>query len=176
MTGTTEDTPLRETATAKIPQLFPDAIYEKLVPAAESPIFNYKGFHPSYNVLKKGHVRYPGRKAFELDVVYDRDTAITVRDGVILYADVFRPLTSDKEPVPVIIPYSPYGKTGTGPQNYDFMAPHRAGISLDRTSGYEKFEVRRRDRKAMARSCRLTSMSGPRPSRVVRARICTLEH
>ena len=39
-----------------------------------------------------------------------------------------------------MIPWSPYGKTGTGGQNYDFMAPFRVGIPHERTTGYEKFE------------------------------------
>ncbi len=30
----------------------------------------------------------------------------------------------------------------TGAQQYDVMAPYNAGIAHDRTSGYEKFEVR----------------------------------
>jgi len=130
-----------ETTTAKIPQLFPDAVYHRLIPAAEHPLFNYNGFELGRTILQKDHVKSPGRRAFSQDVIYDRDITIKVRDGIKLYADVFRPVNSDKAPVPVIIPYSPYGKTGTGPQNYDFMAPHRAGIAKDRTSGYEKFEV-----------------------------------
>lgn len=133
---------LRETSSKKIPQLFPDAIYHKLTPAPEHPLFNYNGFLPGRTVLPKGHVKSPGYRPFSKDVIFDRDVAIQVRDGAKLYADIFRPHDSDGKPVPVIIPWSPYGKTGTGPQNYDFMAPHRAGIPKDRTSGYEKFEVR----------------------------------
>lgn len=133
---------LRETSSKKIPQLFPDAIYQKLTPAPEHPLFNYNGFLPGRSVLSKGHVKSPGYRSFPGDVIFDRDVAIQVRDGAKLYADIFRPQDSDEKPVPVIIPWSPYGKTGTGPQNYDFMAPHRAGIPKDRTSGYEKFEVR----------------------------------
>lgn len=131
----------KETSSAKIPDLFPDAVYEKLTAASEHPHFNYNGFESGSTILKKGHVKSSGYRAFAQDVIYDRDLAIQVRDGVKLYADVFRPADSDVQPVPLIIPWSPYGKTGTGPQNYDFMAPYRAGIPKDRTSGYEKFEV-----------------------------------
>lgn len=132
---------LQETASVKIPQLFPDAVYEKLVPAPDHPLFNYKGFEPGKTILKKGHVRSEGYRPFPQDVIYDRDMMIQVRDGAKLYADLFRPVDSDKNPVPVIIPWSPYGKTGTGPMNYDTMAPYRVGIPKDRTSGYEKFEA-----------------------------------
>lgn len=133
--------PRKEIRSAKIPDLFPDAVYEKLTAAAEHPHFNYNGFKPGRTILEKGHVKSSGYRAFAQDVIYDRDITIQVRDGIKLYADVFRPADSDAQPVPVIIPWSPYGKTGTGPQNYDFMAPYRAGIPKDRTSGYEKFEV-----------------------------------
>ncbi|KAM0542634.1 hypothetical protein ACHAPJ_012713 [Fusarium lateritium] len=42
--------------------------------------------------------------------------------------------------VPAILPWSPYGKSGTGVQQYDTMAPFRVGLRADQTSGYEKFE------------------------------------
>lgn len=135
------DQGLKETSIAKIPQLFEDAVYIQLVPAADHPNYNYSGFKTGVQTLAKGHTRYEGRRAFPIDVLYERDQAIKVRDGVTLYADIFRTLDSNEKPVPVIIPWSPYGKTGTGPQNYDSMAPFRAGIPKERTSGYEKFEV-----------------------------------
>ncbi|KAG7410050.1 Cocaine esterase [Fusarium oxysporum f. sp. rapae] len=125
----------------KIQELFPDAIISKITPAHEHPRYNYEGFNPGRRVLEAGHVRYPGRRPFGVRTIYERDQAIIVRDGARLYADIFRPQSSDTQPVPCILPWSPYGKTGTGPQNYDFMAPYRAGIALDRTSGYEKFEA-----------------------------------
>lgn len=125
----------------KIQDLFPDVIFDKIIPAPDHPFFNYKGFNPERILLQPGHVRYPGHRAFSTSVVLDRDFAITVRDKARLYADIFRPGDSDSVPVPVILPWSPYGKIGTGPQNYDFMAPFRAGIPRDRTSGYEKFEA-----------------------------------
>ncbi|KAL5593629.1 hypothetical protein FOBRF1_012731 [Fusarium oxysporum] len=125
----------------RIQELFPDAIISKITPAPEHPRYNYDGFDPGRRVLEAGHVRYPGRRPFGVRTIYERDQAIIVRDGARLYADIFRPQSSDTQPVPCILPWSPYGKTGTGPQNYDFMAPYRAGIALDRTSGYEKFEA-----------------------------------
>jgi predicted acyl esterase len=136
------DGQLRETPSSKVPQLFPDAVYVKLQTAKDSPQYAYDGFNSTTDVLKKGHAREAGYRPFTVDTVYSRDVAVQVRDGAKLYGDIFRPVSSDQDPVPVIIPWSPYGKTGTGAQNYDHMAPHRAGIAKDRTSGYEKFEVR----------------------------------
>lgn len=131
----------KETSIQKIPDIFPDAVYHRLTPAPKHPNYYYNGFRPGTTLIKQGHVRAPGLRAFSTDVVFQRDMAITVRDGIKLYTDLFRPVDSDENPVPVIIPWSPYGKTGTGPQNYDTMAPFRAGYPKDKWSGYHKFEV-----------------------------------
>lgn len=93
---------------------FPDIVYQKLLSPETHPVFNYNGFKPGKTILKKGHVKEPGHRAFPIDIIYDRDVAITVRDGAKLYADVFRSVDSESEKVPVIIPWSPYGKSGTG--------------------------------------------------------------
>jgi predicted acyl esterase len=98
----------------KLQERFPDIIYRKLTPAPEHPHFNYKGFNPSTQVIQKGHVRSPGRRAFPVEVIFERDITITMRDGIKLYADVFRPTNSESAKVPAILPWSPYGKTGTG--------------------------------------------------------------
>ncbi|KAK4539777.1 hypothetical protein LTR36_010365 [Oleoguttula mirabilis] len=60
-----------------------------------------------------------------------------MRDGTILRADIFRPHGSEQ--VPAMLVWSPYGKTGAGMINLDFM-PARAGIPRSALSGYEKFE------------------------------------
>jgi predicted acyl esterase len=145
---------------SKISQRFPDAVFQKLTYPKDHPLYRYKEFQQSTTVLPSGHCGFPGSRKFGVDVYFDRNVSIVVRDGITLYADVFRPVTSDTVPVPVILPWSAYGKTGTGlskhhfavlisrhlltagPQTYDFMAPFRAAIPVGRTSGYEKFEVR----------------------------------
>ena len=133
-------TPL-PTAGLKIQDAFPDVVINPTISAPEHPLYNYKGFKPGKTVLNVGHVLSAGRRPFGVPTIFDRDVAIVVRDQKSLYADVFRPESSEEEGVPAILPWSPYGKTGSGPQSYDFMAPYRAGIALDRTSGYEKFEA-----------------------------------
>ncbi|KAG7414189.1 putative serine esterase [Fusarium oxysporum f. sp. rapae] len=131
----------RSSAGPRIQDQFPEAIINKIPVPSEHPHYNYDGFNPSRKVLEVGYVKAPGRRAFGVKTIYDRDQAITVRDGARLYADIFRPETSESKPVPAILPWSPYGKSGTGTQGYDSMAPFRAGLALDRTSGYEKFEA-----------------------------------
>jgi predicted acyl esterase len=121
--------------------LFPDLEFTKLVSAPEHPAFRCSGFEPGKKTIPKGHVKSPGYRAFPIDVIFERDTAIPMRDGIKIFADIFRPVDSDTVKVPAVIPWSAYGKTGTGPYTYDFMAPFRAGIPTERTSGYEKFEA-----------------------------------
>ncbi|KAL4725849.1 hypothetical protein ACLX1H_006523 [Fusarium chlamydosporum] len=120
---------------------FPKVIINKIPAAAEHPHYNYDGFNPGRRVLEVGYSKAPGRRRFGVTTIYDRDQAITVRDGTRLYADIFRPEISDSKLVLCILPWSQYGKTGTGPCNYDSMGPHHCGVQLDRTSGYEKFEA-----------------------------------
>lgn len=69
---------------------------------------------PSIKILPKGWVKDEGRRPLSADMVWEKDVRITLRDGVNLLADIFRPVSSDQEPVPAIMPWSPYGKTGTG--------------------------------------------------------------
>ncbi|KAF5580074.1 acylase diesterase [Fusarium pseudoanthophilum] len=95
---------------------------------------------PERRTIAKGWVKEEGRKAFTVDTVWEKDIRIPLRDGVELLADVFRPLTSDDKPVPAIMPWSHYGKTGTGIQQLD-MFPWRVGVPRSETSGLEKWEA-----------------------------------
>ncbi|KAJ5769001.1 hypothetical protein N7520_003560 [Penicillium odoratum] len=113
--------------------------YKPLIHPAEHPAYRYNGFHPGrVTTLRKGHVKQPGFQAFPVDVTWEQDSAIPMRDGIKLYADIFRPTHGDK--IPAIIPYSPYGKVDSGVLSYDNMGPYRMGIPFQRLSGYETFE------------------------------------
>ncbi|KAM0747707.1 X-Pro dipeptidyl-peptidase C-terminal non-catalytic domain-containing protein [Meredithblackwellia eburnea MCA 4105] len=104
-----------------------------------APSFKYYGLEPGTTILAKGHKRFEGKREFPCDVVFERDSKVPMRDGINLRADVFR--LPGEQKVPAIICWSPYGKTGTGLQHYDFMAPFSCGIPADKTTGYEKFEA-----------------------------------
>lgn len=131
MPSTTEQT---------IREQFPDLNFVKNTSATDNPIFFYPGFNPSTTTINEGHVKSPGRRAFANEVTYERDVTVPMRDGIKLYTDVFRPVDSDTKKVPALIPWSPYGKTGTGPQQYETMGPFSCGVPHSTTSGYEKFE------------------------------------
>ncbi|KAH8673357.1 X-Pro dipeptidyl-peptidase C-terminal non-catalytic domain-containing protein [Xylariales sp. PMI_506] len=107
---------------------FPDLKFSKLPSVTEAPFFQYQGFEPGTTILPHGHVKSPGRREFPVDVIFERDVTVPLRDGVKIYTDVFRPVDSDAVRVPALIPWSPYGKTGT------------VLAKVDRTSAYEKFE------------------------------------
>lgn len=54
---------------------------------------------------------YPGMQPakFETDsTIFERDVAVELRDGTVIYADVHRPVSLS--PVPVLVAYGPYGK------------------------------------------------------------------
>lgn len=95
---------------------------------------------PERRIINKGWVKDEGRKHFPVDTIWDKDVRVLLRDGTVLLADVFRPMTSDDKPVPAIMPWSPYGKTGSGMQQLD-MFPWRVGVPRAATSGLEKWEA-----------------------------------
>jgi hypothetical protein len=78
------------------------------VPPLNAPGSNFPGFKPGQTVLQKGYAYQPGRLALKEDMIFDRDVAIKLRDGVTLYADIYRPVGKDK--VPAIICYGADGK------------------------------------------------------------------
>lgn len=96
----------------------------------------YPGFKQETLVLKAGSVRREGAKPLSCDILLERDVPVKLRDGVTIYADVFRPVGGDK--CPALLVWSPYGKE-IGGQMLDDV-PMRAGVPLNATSGLEKFE------------------------------------
>src|SRR6185503_215635 len=68
-------------------------------------------------------------------VLFERDVAIPMRDGVRLYADVFRPASGEK--VPAIVTWAPYGKHI--PQRYERYFKN-GGVNPKWFSKYAVFE------------------------------------
>ncbi|KAJ5145225.1 hypothetical protein N7448_002617 [Penicillium atrosanguineum] len=126
------------TTTQNIKSRFPDLNFVKPLPVERHPRykpFNVK-FDPQHLLLPKGHVKETGRKQMLVDSVVDRDTPIPLRDGLHVYADIYRPVSSDETQVPVVICWRPYGKSSI---SLDGIW-HRSGVPKDWTSGYETFE------------------------------------
>lgn len=90
--------------------------------------------------LKKGSKPHDA-KALPCDILVEHDFAFEVRDGVKLYADIYRPTNSD-EKVPAIICWGPFGKKFNGIRSLQLMVPWNLGINTtEALSGLEKFEA-----------------------------------
>jgi len=81
-------------------------------PRPEAADANYDGLSPSVVDLPQGYKRHDDSARFLVDTVFERDIVIPLRDGVKLRADIFRP--RQEKPVPAILAWSPYGKSGVG--------------------------------------------------------------
>ncbi|MEI4271176.1 CocE/NonD family hydrolase [Klenkia sp. LSe6-5] len=88
-------------------------------------------------VLERGSVHGEGAYALPCDIVVDQDTPVTLRDGTVLWADVFRPATDDQ--VPVVLVYTCYSKRG-GWWNTNFHAT-KFGVPAGDLSGLQAFEA-----------------------------------
>ncbi len=94
-------------------------------------------FEPGTRTLPAGFQIDPRFRALPTDVVFEKDVAVILRDGVTIYVDVLRP--ADAEQVPVIVAWSPYGKSqGTAPSVTALFA--MLGMDNGALSGLEKFE------------------------------------
>ncbi|MCL2632690.1 MAG: CocE/NonD family hydrolase, partial [Coriobacteriia bacterium] len=74
-------------------------------------------------------------KTIESGMIIERDAEIPMRDGVMLCADIFRPI--DEKPVPPIIAWTPYGK-------HVPLRPERyldSGLIYEDVSPYTPFEA-----------------------------------
>jgi hypothetical protein len=120
-------------------RVYPDG--EILVPfrkalPLDAPRARYNGFKPGRTTLKKGTLRRRGALPLPCDIIFERDVALQLRDGVTMYTDVYRPVS--ELPAPAIIGWGPYGKQEGGLWWDDL--PGRAGISVEKTSQLERFE------------------------------------
>src|SRR5438270_364891 len=92
---------------------------------------------PASRTLEAGFQIAPQFRALPVDVVFEKDVAVRLRDGATIYVDVFRP--AGTEPVPVIVAWSPYGK-GQSTSVSVMGIFGLVGIPNSEVSGLEKFE------------------------------------
>ena len=105
------------------------------LPAPRSGILT--PFNPGTQTLKAGFQIAPQFLPLPVDIIFEKDVAVTLRDGTTVYVDVFRPVGSER--IPVIVAYSPYGKAqSTSPSVTGIFA--LVGIPDSVVSGLEKFE------------------------------------
>jgi uncharacterized protein len=95
------------------------------------------GFKPGTRTLEAGFQIAPQIRSVPVDIVFDKDVAVQLRDGVTIHVDVFRPAVAER--VPVIVAWSPYGKgQGTSASVMGVFA--LVGLDHGIVSGLEKFE------------------------------------
>jgi predicted acyl esterase len=98
----------------------------------------YSAFEPGIRTLPAGFQVAPIFKPLPVDIVFEKDVAVEMRDGVTIYVDILRP--ADVENAPVIIAWSPYGKSGgTAPRVTGLY--NMLGMRNDLVSGLAKFEA-----------------------------------
>ncbi|EDN99965.1 hypothetical protein SS1G_02823 [Sclerotinia sclerotiorum 1980 UF-70] len=115
-----------------------DVLHTSLLPLGLEKA-NYEGPKPGVTTLPKGFKKSSEHRGFNAPTIYERDVAIPLRDGTNLIGDVFRPANvTDK--VPIILAYSPYGKTGQGFADID-ISPYHAGVPPNTLSGFQSFEA-----------------------------------
>lgn len=88
-------------------------------------------------ILKAGTIRRAGSMPLTCDILFEKDVPVTLRDGTIIYTDIFRPVDNEKHPA--IMAWSPYGKE-IGGQWLDDV-PGRSGVPQSATSDLQKFEA-----------------------------------
>lgn len=102
----------------------------------DAPRARYPGFKQETLVLKKGTVRRKGALELPCDIVFERDYPVTLRDGTVIYTDVFRPALNGT--YPAIVAWSPYGKEIGGQWLDDTSG--RSGVPISSVSELQKFE------------------------------------
>ncbi|MGX6605299.1 CocE/NonD family hydrolase [Micromonosporaceae bacterium Da 78-11] len=95
-------------------------------------------FEPGTRTLPAGFQIAPPFRPIPVDIVLEKDVAVTLRDGVTIYVDVLRP--AGTEPVPVIVAWSPYGK-GQGTSASVMGVFGLVGLDNSVVSGLAKFEA-----------------------------------
>ncbi|WP_406143647.1 CocE/NonD family hydrolase [Streptomyces sp. NBC_01012] len=95
------------------------------------------GYEPGTRTLEAGFQIAPAFKPLPVDIVFEKDVPVTLRDGVTIHVDVFRPVGAEE--VPVIVAWSPYGK-GQGASASVMGIFGMVGLDNKIVSGLEKFE------------------------------------
>ncbi len=95
-------------------------------------------FEPGSRTLKAGFQVAPQFRPLPVDIIFEKDVAVKLRDGVTIYVDVFRPAGTEK--APVLLAWSPYGK-GQGTSMSVMGVFGLVGLSNSIVSGLAKFEA-----------------------------------
>ncbi len=103
--------------------------------------FEYRFCDPLIPPAKHGGQPPKYERKVDNGVLIEKDVAVAMRDGVKIYADVYRP--ADEKPAPPLIAWGPYGKHGTWHKMNEYydMALPGCDLPYDRLSQYTVFEA-----------------------------------
>lgn len=96
-------------------------------------------YEPNKRVILPRGWRRENRLPLRCALIWDKDVQVEMRDGTKLCVDIFRPASGEQYRLPALVPWSPYGKTGSGlllTKEYPYI-----GVPGSQTSGLEKFEA-----------------------------------
>ena len=97
----------------------------------------FSRFEPGTRTLPAGFQVRPIFSPLPVDIVLEKDVGVVLRDGITIYVDVLRPAGTEK--VPVLVAWSPYGKSrGNAPRYVDLFG--LLGMETSTLSGLMKFE------------------------------------
>lgn len=112
-----------------------DVIFRKAADIGKSA---YPGFEERSYILEKGSVHLEGGMPLKSAIRVEQDVAVTLRDGVTIRVDIYRPVEEGQ--YPAIMGWSPYGKRGSVIHNGGFGHPTRMDVPLAWEDGLNKFE------------------------------------
>ncbi|KIX00634.1 uncharacterized protein Z518_09699 [Rhinocladiella mackenziei CBS 650.93] len=129
-------------AKGRVPDLGFEWAWQDALPPDEpnrDPPVVYIPFGYEKKTLPRGWQTTPENKPLDIDIVFEKDVEIALRDGAKIYTDIYRPAEMGGKKIPIVVAYSPYGKGGAGANLMD-VVPYRVGVPKNRQSGLEKFE------------------------------------
>ncbi|KAJ9139379.1 CocE/NonD hydrolase [Pleurostoma richardsiae] len=108
----------------------------------DSPKIGHMGYQGFLKGKTKIHLKGSApfkQRVLPCDILVENDVPLKLRDGVVIYADIYRP-PDGGEKVPAIFSWSPFGKKLNGLMWLQKMTPYNIGVSSTTISGLEKFE------------------------------------
>lgn len=113
------------------------SVIPRAVVPCGTPGAKYLGPKASSYIILIGFQRIPINRPFHVLSRFDRDIDIPLRHGVKLLADIFCLVHNKK--VPALLVWSPYGKSGAGFFNPEFV-PSCSGVAASKISSMKKSE------------------------------------
>lgn len=114
-------------------------VIQKSTLPPETPGTNYIGPSQTSILLPEGHQKDSVSRPLSTSILFEHNYPLTLRDGTIIHADIFRPLSAASN-VPILLAWGPFGKSCTSLFSLD-LVPGRSGIPKSGLSSYQNWEA-----------------------------------